>query len=48
MRKKIILACSVCNARNYTTTRNPADTGRMEMNKFCKTCNEYTLHRETK
>ncbi|WP_132747074.1 50S ribosomal protein L33 [Scopulibacillus darangshiensis] len=49
MRKKIILACSICKQRNYTSTKNArTNPERVEVNKFCKTCNEHTLHRETK
>ncbi|RYM04803.1 50S ribosomal protein L33 [Sporolactobacillus sp. THM7-7] len=49
MRKKIVLACTVCHARNYTTTKSSQQqTERVEFNKYCKTCKTYTLHRETK
>ncbi|WKB35953.1 50S ribosomal protein L33 [Terrilactibacillus sp. S3-3] len=49
MRKKIVLACSICHMRNYVTTKNVRTTAeRVEVSKFCKTCHEYTLHRETK
>ncbi|MDD9150504.1 MULTISPECIES: 50S ribosomal protein L33 [unclassified Sporolactobacillus] len=49
MRKKIVLACSVCNSRNYTMTKKADnDRDRAELNKYCKTCKAYTLHRETK
>nr|WP_188804672.1 50S ribosomal protein L33 [Sporolactobacillus putidus] len=49
MRKKIVLACSVCHSRNYTITEKAdKNTDRAELNKYCKTCNAYTLHRETK
>ncbi|MBS2772449.1 MULTISPECIES: 50S ribosomal protein L33 [Anoxybacillus] len=49
MRKKVILACSQCNTRNYSTMKNTANTQeRLDIKKFCKTCNEHTIHRETK
>lgn len=49
MRTKVVLACTICSSRNYTTEKKKdAKTGRMEMKKFCKHCNEHTLHRETK
>ncbi|OAT73933.1 MULTISPECIES: 50S ribosomal protein L33 [Parageobacillus] len=49
MRKKIILACSQCNSRNYVTMKNVNHfQQRFETNKFCKTCNAHTTHRETK
>ncbi|WP_085520814.1 50S ribosomal protein L33 [Tuberibacillus sp. Marseille-P3662] len=49
MRKKIVLECSVCRSRNYTTTKNTTNQQeRVAVKKFCKRCNEHTLHRETK
>ncbi|WP_461181519.1 50S ribosomal protein L33 [Virgibacillus kimchii] len=49
MSEKIVLACSICASRNYTTRKNRlANPERMEVKKFCKTCGEHTLHRETK
>ncbi|WP_240377841.1 50S ribosomal protein L33 [Bacillus piscicola] len=49
MRRKVILACSACMSRNYTTEKNTHTlTDRIEMKKFCKQCSAHTLHRETK
>ncbi|WP_088106033.1 50S ribosomal protein L33 [Halalkalibacter urbisdiaboli] len=49
MRTKIVLACEVCQSRNYSTQKNKlTQINRIEMKKFCKTCQEHTLHRETK
>ncbi len=49
MREKVILVCTECLSRNYTTQKNKATTKeRLEMNKFCKTCNKHTLHKESK
>ncbi|MBA2873102.1 large subunit ribosomal protein L33 [Anoxybacillus calidus] len=49
MRKKVVLACSNCNSRNYSTMKNAANLQeRLEMKKFCKVCNTHTVHRETK
>ncbi|MEA5018684.1 MAG: 50S ribosomal protein L33 [Erysipelotrichaceae bacterium] len=46
---KVILTCSVCLSRNYTTTRNKVNQNeRLALMKFCKKCNEHTLHKETK
>ncbi|MEA5026633.1 50S ribosomal protein L33 1 [bioreactor metagenome] len=46
---KVILTCSVCLSRNYSTTRNKVNQNeRLELMKFCKKCNEHTLHKETK
>jgi len=47
--KHVILTCTVCLSRNYTTSRNKANaTERLELMKFCKHCNQQTLHKETK
>ncbi|MFY4777145.1 50S ribosomal protein L33 [Metabacillus sp. RGM 3146] len=49
MRKKITLACTQCGSRNYSTMKSAADSAdRLEISKFCKTCNSHTEHRETK
>lgn len=45
---KTALECSKCGARNYTVTVNPDRTKRLELRKFCKHCDEYTLHRESR
>ena len=42
----VSLACTVCKARNYKTTKQPEST--IEIKKFCKQCKQHTLHRETK
>jgi large subunit ribosomal protein L33 len=49
MRDKVILICSKCLSRNYTTTKNSADKSRrLELKKFCPHCNEHTAHKESK
>ncbi|HHX52518.1 MAG TPA: 50S ribosomal protein L33 [Erysipelothrix sp.] len=46
---KIILVCTECLNRNYSTTINKkTHRERMEINKFCKHCGKHTLHKETK
>jgi len=46
---KVILTCSVCLSRNYTTTRNKkSQVERLELKKFCRKCGEHTVHKETK
>lgn len=47
--KKASLACVVCGSRNYSITlsSNPKPT-RLEVNKFCKYCGQYTVHKETR
>ena len=47
--KQVILTCTICLNRNYTTSRNKSNaTTRLELMKFCKHCNQQTLHKETK
>ncbi|WP_084676114.1 50S ribosomal protein L33 [Carnobacterium funditum] len=47
--KKSALACSICGSRNYSKKVNSAGrTERLEVKKFCKYCNQHTIHRETK
>lgn len=49
MRKKVILICTECLARNYTTTKRVEDAStRLELRKFCPRCGKYTLHKESK
>ncbi len=49
MRDIIIIACTECKQRNYTTTKNKKQhTDRLELKKYCKFCRTHTLHRETK
>jgi len=47
--KIITMACTECQERNYTTTKNKKNTaGRLELRKFCSRCNGHFTHRETK
>lgn len=49
MREKVILICSECLSRNYTTSKKKAvATKRLEMLKFCPKCNKHTVHKESK
>jgi len=48
-RDKLVLQCSVCKMKNYTTTKNKRTMPKkMQINKHCPTCNAHTLHKETK
>jgi len=47
-RVEVSLACSVCSARNYKTTKKRDHVGQLERKKFCSTCAGHTVHRETK
>lgn len=49
MREKIILVCTECLSRNYTTSKKKAvSTQRMQLSKYCAKCNKYTIHKESK
>ncbi|MDI9476377.1 MAG: 50S ribosomal protein L33 [Natronincolaceae bacterium] len=49
MRVNIILACTECKQRNYSTTKNKKNNpDRMEIKKYCKFCKAHTVHKETK
>ena len=47
--KKASRACAECGSRNYSinVSSTPKPT-RLEVNKFCKHCKKYTLHKETR
>lgn len=48
-RDLVILACTECKRRNYTSTKNKRLTpGRLEKSKYCKHEKKHTLHRETR
>ncbi|MBQ6492886.1 MAG: 50S ribosomal protein L33 [Erysipelotrichaceae bacterium] len=47
-KKKVILTCTVCLSRNYTTEKSKNNTKRIELRKYCPKCNTHTLHKETK
>ncbi|MDP3878978.1 MAG: 50S ribosomal protein L33 [Dehalococcoidales bacterium] len=45
----IHLACTVCQERTYTTSKNRKnDSQRLELRKFCPRCHSHNLHRETR
>lgn len=49
MRDNITLACSECDRRNYTTTRNKKkQQNKLELKKYCRFCRKHTPHKETK
>ena len=49
MREIIILECTECKRRNYTSTKEKKNTpGRLEIKKFCKFDRRHTVHKETK
>lgn len=48
MAKDVTLVCEICLSRNYKTTTNESRKERLQLNKYCKTCNSKTLHKETR
>ncbi|MBE6371077.1 MAG: 50S ribosomal protein L33 [Lentisphaerae bacterium] len=49
MREIIILECTECKRRNYTSTKEKKNTpGRLEIKKYCKFDRKHTVHKETK
>ncbi|WP_104206204.1 50S ribosomal protein L33 [Entomoplasma ellychniae] len=47
--RKIILVCEVCLARNYSVNKSTlTQKQRLEIKKFCNSCNHHTLHKETR
>lgn len=48
-REKIILACTECKQRNYTSKKNKkTHADRLEIKKYCPFCRKHTAHRETR
>jgi large subunit ribosomal protein L33 len=48
-KRKIILVCQECLSRNYTITKsNLTQKERLEIKKYCPTCNLHTLHKESR
>lgn len=46
---KIILVCQECLSRNYSLTKgNLSQKERLEVKKYCPTCNLHTLHKESR
>ncbi|MGL4647667.1 MAG: 50S ribosomal protein L33 [Mycoplasmoidaceae bacterium] len=48
MAKRIILICEECLSRNYHKNITANRQARFEINKYCKTCNKPTLHKESR
>ncbi|MFH1479089.1 MAG: 50S ribosomal protein L33 [Candidatus Omnitrophota bacterium] len=48
-REIIIISCTDCKRKNYTSTKNKKkQAGRLEIKKFCRFCKKRTLHKEEK
>jgi len=49
MRELVTLACEKCKRRNYSTKKNKRlHPDRVEYRKYCRFCNEHTIHKETR
>ncbi|WP_207690646.1 50S ribosomal protein L33 [Desulfonema limicola] len=49
MRVNIILSCTVCKQKNYTTKKNKRTTpDKLEFKKYCRFCQKHTPHKEGK
>ncbi|MBI4838236.1 MAG: 50S ribosomal protein L33 [Nitrospirae bacterium] len=49
MRDIILLQCSECKNKNYSTTKNKTNTpDKLNMKKYCRNCRKHTAHKETK
>ena len=48
-RELVTLKCTVCNEKNYRTSKNKKNTTeRLELNKYCPKCRKHTAHKEEK
>lgn len=48
-KKKVILICEECLSRNYTFTKSGlTQKDRLEIKKFCPTCQKHQIHKETR
>ncbi|HOQ32864.1 MAG TPA: 50S ribosomal protein L33 [Candidatus Hydrogenedens sp.] len=49
MREQVILQCTECKRKNYTTTREKRKhPERLEIKKYCRYDRKHTVHREMK
>jgi large subunit ribosomal protein L33 len=49
MQDIILLQCSSCKNKNYSTTKNKKNTTeKLNLKKYCKHCRKHVLHKETK
>jgi large subunit ribosomal protein L33 len=45
----IILECTQCKRRNYSSTKNKKkNPDKLELKKFCRFCRKHTAHKEIK
>ncbi|MCB9800163.1 MAG: 50S ribosomal protein L33 [Candidatus Omnitrophica bacterium] len=49
MREIIILACTECKRRTYSTRKNKKNTpDKLELSKYCRFCRKHVPHKEQK
>jgi len=49
MRIILLLQCTECKNRNYSTIKNKKNTpDKLELQKYCRHCRKHTTHKETK
>jgi len=49
MQEQILLACTICRNRWYSSTKNKKKIPeKLELNKYCKFCRKKTVHKEVK
>ncbi len=49
MRIILLLQCTECKERNYSTMKNKKNTAeKLELSKYCSRCRKHTVHKETK
>ncbi|WP_338969354.1 50S ribosomal protein L33 [Spiroplasma endosymbiont of Labia minor] len=46
-REGVILRCTICKNENYIA-KNDKRKEKIEVNKYCKKCNDHTLHKQKK
>jgi len=49
MRDIILLQCTECKHKNYSTMKNKKNTpDKLQLRKYCRNCRKHTPHKETK
>jgi large subunit ribosomal protein L33 len=49
MRIILLLQCTECKNRNYSTMKNKKNTtDKLQLSKYCRHCRKHTPHKETK
>ncbi|MGE5894053.1 MAG: 50S ribosomal protein L33 [bacterium] len=49
MRDIILLQCTECKCKNYSTMKNKKNTTeKLQLSKYCRTCKKHVVHKETK